>query len=149
MTLRERFGALAYVSNFLVVGSLAILAVLLLRSGALSVTNAAIGAGWVVLTNFLFVAAGLCLPWLVGTGSMRFPVNVTAPVVFSALGFLVAYLCWHTGSPLESAIEPVRKFADSLRWSDAIWFPVVHSAILTFWGTRRRKDGPGDSVGQT
>ncbi len=142
MSLRERFGFLASVSNYLVVSSFAILALLLLRSGALTIANAALAAGWVVLTNFLFVIAGICLPPLVGTGHTGFPVNVTVPLVFSGLGFLVAYLSWHTGSPLESTVEPIRRFAEGLRWSDAVWFPLIQSAILSIRGMLRREDDP-------
>lgn len=144
MTWRERFAAIASISNYLVVSSFVVLAILLLRSGGLTLPNVLIGGGLIVVANFVFVVSVFFFPDLIGTGRITRPLTITLPLVFCGWGVAVACLGWRTGSPLEPTLEPIRKFAALFKPEDMIWFLIAQSAAL-LWGSRSQEAVPPPS----
>ncbi|MBN9503547.1 MAG: hypothetical protein BGO01_19525 [Armatimonadetes bacterium 55-13] len=141
MGLQERFRIVSAASNYLVVSSFLVLLALLLRSGGVSLANVAIGTGIILIANFVFVMSGLVAPEMMGNGRIQFPMTLTLPIVFTAWLLVVFFLAGRTGNPLESTVEPIKKFENCFRVYDLAILLIAQ--FLSFAvGRRRHPDDP-------
>jgi hypothetical protein len=146
MSLRERYRPIALASNMLVIGSFAVLIVLLGLDNALTVVNIAIGCAIILIANLLFVFSGMLTPALVAPGKIAFPLNFTLPLVYSAWCAVVAYLSWRIGNPLEPTLDAFQRFANHFKPIDFLWFPVVQCAVMTVSAVLNTRNPATESV---
>lgn len=131
MTVSERYRPLAAASNLLVFSSFATLVIFLLVARQLFIANLAIGTGVILISNLIFIGAGMLTPGLVAPGRMTFPLNVTLPLVFCGWICVSVALASRLGNPLESNLEVINSFFTIFKTQDILWFAAAQACALS------------------
>jgi len=131
MTVSERYRPLAAASNVLVFSSFATLVIFLLVARQLSIANMAIGTGLILISNLIFIGAGMLTPGLAAPGRMSFPHNMTLPLVFCGWMCVSVALASRLGNPLESNLEVVDSFFALFKNWDILWFAAAQAGALS------------------